>query len=452
MRLSPSPPVGFNRDILRYAVEPPERIGALDAGAILQALRRQWSVILAVAVPIILAAAMYLWLTKPEYTATARLIIDPRSLKVLNIDNALPALDGETSTIESQLEVLRSRRIAERVLHSHRALFHSLTQGGNPQEEILESVMKRLKVERRGLSHIIDVSYRDENRAIAANTVNAFVDEYLADQAEVKQRAARQARSWLQAQVEKTSEMLRIAEERAEHHRVETGLVDSGEMKLGERELTDFTNQLVQARVVAAAAAAKALQIEQWAKTPEQLTSLSLALNSELVLDLRRQMVESQRKIASITSRFGEQHPAALEAKAEMETIVTNIRQEFERLAMKARSDAELARTQVALMEQDLETLKRKYAERKLAAISHEMLDREVEASREFRALLLKRLNETQAQENLHSSDVRVVAYAEPPLKPSSPRRFLLMASATLGALLLGVFVALVVDARATSR
>lgn len=424
--------------------------GTLGPVAIVKVLHQRWKIVLAVAAGIFLPAAGYAWLASPIYTATARLIIDVRGLKVLNIDDVLPSLDGDTSSIESQVEVLRSRRIAERVLRAHQSLLERSARNGRrlEQEELLEAMMKRLKVERRGLSHIIDVSFRDEDRTVSARIANAFVDEYLADQTEAKQRAAREAHSWLQNRVSEMSRKLRIAEERAERYRVENGLTDTGDLKLGERELTDFTVQLVQARVAAAASAARLQQFEEWAKSPERLTSFGLALDSELIVDLRKQLVESERKIASITSRFGDQHPAALDARAEMEAVVTNIRQELERLVTKARSDAELARAQVTLMEQDLEALKRAYAERKLAAIGYGALAREVEATREFYEALLKRLNETQAQESLQSPDARLVAYAAPPLKPSSPRTSLVMACAALGAFLLGGFAALVLDAR----
>lgn len=403
-------------------------------------LRRQWRLIRNALVAAGVLALVYLLAATPQYAATASLIIDTRGQKILNVEEVLPALTSEIATIESQVEILRSRRIAER------ALQQASDPTSPPDETALRDFMRRVNVERKGLSYIIEVRAKDRDRARAAELANAIVDAYLQDQLAIRQRATHDAHEWLKARVISTSHELRAAEELVQQYRAKHGLVDIGEVQLSQREMADLTLQLIAARTKSAEAKARLLQVEQLAKSPDQLGAIGKVIESSVIVDLRRQETEIQRKLGNMISRFGEEHPSVAATRAELETLERDRAREVERLVKNAKNDFELTRMQETFLQENLESLKKQYAERNLINIGLAELEREADATRQLYTSLLKRLKETQAQQSLQTIDARVVAYAAIPLSPSSPHRALTLILALFAGLLVGVAAALVND------
>ncbi len=175
----------------------------LDFPQVIGVLRRRAHVILASILIALVAALSYLFLAEPQYTATVRLAIDTRGQKILDAYDVVPNLGSETEPIESQIEVLRSRRIAERIL----------SYGNRPVEETaLQDLLRRLRIERQGLSTVIDVSLKGRDPREAARMVNALADGFLADQVATKQATIRQASKWLAARVADLGRELGAAE------------------------------------------------------------------------------------------------------------------------------------------------------------------------------------------------------------------------------------------------
>jgi len=398
-------------------------------------------------------ALAYLFIATPQYWATALLIVDTRGKRILSVEAVLPSLPSEIATIESQVQILRSRRIPQRVLvegaspsnHISNASDGHAAEKPAIDEYALRDLMKQLKIERRGLSYVIDVSARDPEPKKAAQIANAMVDAYVADQLETKIMATRDASNWLMGRVAEMSIQVRSAEERVANYRAQYGLVDAGDGLLSKREITDHATQLTIARSKIVATKARLKKVEKLAATLDGPIAIGKAFESTLIAHLLQQQSEIQRNLGKMISRFGEQHPSAVDARAELDTLKRDIAREIDRLLKAATNDFETA--QMHFVDQ-----KQQYADRSLIAIGLSQLERDAETTRQLYVSLLKRLKETEAQESLQTPDARVVAYAAPPLYPSSPKKALTLAFAVVGSLMMGILIALLEDRYASIK
>ena len=186
-------------------------------------------------------AALILFQLTPKYTSTATVMIDPRESKVLDVQAVLSGMPADQETIESEIEVLLSRRLAERVIQKL-ALYRSpefnarlrpvsgtqkmlralnpkslipdsmlewmnlaSTGPGLTEEQILEKErigiidehLDKLAVKRVGRSRVIAISVTLANPALAAAVANAVADLYIVEQLEAKFEATRRATEWL---------------------------------------------------------------------------------------------------------------------------------------------------------------------------------------------------------------------------------------------------------------
>jgi uncharacterized protein involved in exopolysaccharide biosynthesis len=433
----------------------------LDLGQLLAVLRRRYkTVALSVLCSVALVGA-YVLLTPEKFESTARVLIDTRGLKTVSGDVVIPGLSSDIAMIESQVAMVDSTQTAERVIDelglAHRpddakqaALSEAAASKGARADpavrraELVRNIRRNLTVERNGLTYLINIRYTHENPEDAARMANAFAQAYLADQLAAKRESMREAADWLQARVSQLSAELRTAEEKLETYKVRHDLIEVGEETLIQQELAQYMRQLISARNKLAEAEARRMQVEQVAENPDRLNALGKALDSPVIAEYRRQHAEIRRKLSDLESRYGKNHALVANARADLANLDEQIIQETRRLAESVNNDYEAAKLQLSLLQKGYDELRSMLGERNLVSIGLAELKRDVQATRELHASLLKRLKETRAQKSLPSADARIVAAATPPLYPSSPKKKLALALALIGGLGLGVMLALV--------
>jgi succinoglycan biosynthesis transport protein ExoP len=79
-------------------------------------------------------------------------------------------------------------------------------------------------------------------------------------------------------------------------------------------------------------------------------------------------------------------------------------------------------------------------------------LERDAEATRQVLISALKRQKEIETQKTLQTADAQVIAYAAPPISPSSPKKLLTLGGALFAGLILGLLAALFRDTAALGR
>lgn len=409
----------------------------LDLRAFIAVLRRQIWIIVGMVVLGVGAALVYLLLATPQYTATAELLIDTRGQKILDTDQVSPTLDSDVGTIESQVEILRSPGIARSVLQQAN---NSTTA---PAESELRPFMRRLKIERRGLSYVIDVSFTDEDAKRAAEIANSVADAYVAKQLDVKVQATRHANEWLKSRMEKSSKALYDAELRVQEFRSEHGL--SGAQAPIESNGTngaDQADELADARAGLAEAVAELRRLEGLVRAPPALRSEKETGLSPLER-LHQRKADAADKVKRLESVYGDSHQILGEARAELAAAERDFDRALQEHKSEAASDVEKAREYLESIEARATEVRKESSDRAMLPIRLAELERETNAARELHASIMKRFLETEAQETLQTSDARIISYAAEPDLPSSPKKRLILALALFGSLVLGVAAAL---------
>lgn len=428
----------------------------VDFSFVAGALRRHARIITLVTLAGLGATYGLLKLVAPRYAATASLMLDIRPKGLLGTEASAAGPD-DLILIESQIELLRSGRIAARVLRSlapkDRAAFvktvsetaastipavsampagHDSTAtepaaGADLPAESIEALLQKLKVERKGRSYLVDVRFSDTDPERAALIANTFVDAFVADQLEGKQGAIRAANNWLEQRIGEIGAELEAKERQQQSYRSDKDMLKVGDMSLIEREIADTALQLANARGNVASAVARLQQIRGLTKDPDRLLSLDSSLQSPVINEYRRQIGEVERKRAQVTSQFGSSHPNALAAEAEIEQLRESVRAELARIVESAELELQSSQNKASLLQADLQALKERSVAEGQSNVVLTGLQRDIDATSNLYVTLLKRFKETQAQEKEQSADAHVVTYAVAAKRPSFPNKTLFM-------------------------
>ncbi len=406
--------------------------------------RGKWLVLLTSVIGMLLAGYYAFVVAIPQYRATAVVILETQQESVVDLQSVVGGFSGDTSAINSEVEVLRARSLMGKVVDrldltkdpefngdlrppTLRAQIRERVYGmlGRIEPEnslsadaeatrvrdaVVTRLLRQVTVRNVPSSLVFQVTVETENAEKSALIADTIVSSYILNQLEVKFEATEQATSWLSDRVATLQIELEDAEARVKDFSAGTDLVSVEGLQALERQIKDLRDRIASAKANEVTTAATVTQLNAATDRDAQAEAAADPQLDRLLVRAR----SDDAMASAFDTRF-----AQIVARAELEA--TRSAQQSDAL------EASLAplEAQIERQGQDL--------------IELQQLQREAEASRLLYEYFLGRLKETSAQEGIQQADSRILSDAVVPIEPSEPRKTLLT--------LLGAFVGLFVGA-----
>jgi capsular exopolysaccharide synthesis family protein len=408
--------------------------------AAMQMLRRRMLIMALVGVTVAVGAFSFLMLQTPKYSATALVMINPRQERVLDSESVVGQLPRDSSTIDSEIELLRSPALLNEL---GQAL--GMMRTANPgeaaaptSEDIAQSLAGAIQVRRRGLTYVIEITATSTDPQRAQLIANTYADVYIASQVNQRVDTAARANSWLSRRLAELREDVQANESAAETFRVESGMMSAQGNTLAESQINNVQTQVLQAQADLAEREARYRQLQEMRNSGASLDSIVGALNSQTIANLRDQEADIARRQSDLEARYFESHPAVQAVRAERADIENQIQREIQRISVSLGNEVSVARARLATLQESLRNATGDLSNNSSASVRLRELEREAAASREVYESYLQRYQEIADQDQLNTSDARLMAYASAPGAPSSPRLRIAIALAVATGLLLG--------------
>lgn len=422
-----------------------------------------------------------------RYTAKTTVMIEPRGVRLQQIDTVLPSptiVDRET--VESQIQVIGSRHLAGKVIDELDLAEHpdfapgglaalagqlravlrrtlpkpladlvppadparSPSPAGNPERELLiDALLKRVEITREGQSHVIGISATSRDPVTAASIANRFAELYLKNQVASKGEAVARAGTWLQDRLADLRETTLDAERAVERYRAQAGLIEgSNTGTITSQQLSELNTQLVGARARQAAARPRLVQAEQLIADTDALRTAPQVMDSETITGLRRREVELQQRIAEAQTSLGVRHPVLVTLKTELGEIQRSISAELQRGVAMLRNEVAALDAHERALAAAIDELQQSSAGLNERQVRLRELEREASANRALFEAFLGQSKETAAAAQLNEPDAQIVSPAEPPASSSFPNRGLFLALALAGSFGIGSGLALLLQ------
>ena len=431
---------------------PEEAFDTLDLRESLRILRRRAPLIGALVVAGIAWALLALLFITPQYRAETIVMLNARQTHVVDIGAVMSGLPVDNATLRSEIDIIGSRAVIDRVIDKlhlaedpefNRASWFAWLSSRTPQEqaerrrsETAREIGARLHVDNDGRSFSIRISFDSRDAKKAARIANTFADEYLVDQLEAKYEAATRANSWLSERLEALKRQVEVSEKAVEDFRQKANLIEIDGATVAAGQLEAVNNQLAAARAATAEAEAREQSANDMLKAGG-IDAAADVLSSPLIQRLREQEAEVRRNAAELATRYGDMHPKMINARAEMRDLEAKIAEEVQKIIHGFANEADIARAKEKELEKQLLDLQQRAGDQLKDTVVLRQLEREAAANRSLYESFLTRFKQTGAQEDLPNADSRIIAHAEPPLKPGYPLPWLFL---LLGALAGGIF------------
>ena len=407
--------------------EEPER-GVLD---ILNTYRRHLLLFFVTAGLIFGAVALYTYTRTPRFTATASLLIAPRRAEV-GSDAATAAADPSTdASVDTQVEVLKSRGLAEAVVDRLRLdqdadflAVKSVRKGAkaaDPRIAAADKVQDHLAVKRAAQTFLLQVSFSDTRRKRAAAIANAYADAFVKNSLDVKLQSARSANHLLDGQLASLRGDVETAEAAVGRYQSANNLLNVQGHTLAEQEIPSLDQAVATARASQAESAARLSTARRQLARGSDGGDVGEALSSPVIQELRRQRAELSRKAAELQGRYDTRFPARIDAERQLADTDQQIQTEVGRLVSNLEAQNEVAARRTSSLEGSLSQARGVLSSGSEASVKLNELQRRADAARTLYQSVLTRAGETGAQGATTQADARVTSYALPPAVASSP-------------------------------
>jgi uncharacterized protein involved in exopolysaccharide biosynthesis len=388
-----------------------------------------------------------------RYFAEAIILIQPQR-NPLDPNGSVPVASPEM--VRTQLEVIRSRRVIDRVVRKLKLAadpeFNAvLPNTGDRMDAIGEEVAQRLSAENDGRSFAIKIGFQAQSATKASRIADAFAAEYLAEQREQKQRTSDAGVAGLQSRLDRLRQDVFAAEEAAEGFRRSSGLIslagvsdgsgdEDGSASLTARELSEVARQKAQVSTQRAQADARAREAASDRRggrgTPEVLSSSSVS-------GLVSQEADLARREAELAERYKPGHPLLDQIQEQRASVRSAISREIGNVQASVRSQAQAAQSAEAQTESNASRLRSQLDRELSASVRYRQLLREAEVRRSIYEEFAQQVGRLAQRATVQVPDAVLVAGAPIPLQPVSPKPLLLVALGTAVGAFLGTAVGL---------
>ena len=416
-----------------------------------------------VAGSVLLLVLLYLLLAPREYTGRSMVIIDPRKQEPTKSDPVLSGLEPDATVVETELQMLQSRSLAEQVgkdlgldrdsdfidppsglLHGLKALIRG-EEENDPSRAMTDKLLGGLKVGRVGTSYAISIGWTGDGSGLSARIANQYAQRYIINQVDTKDSATAQVNSKIRDRLDEIRKQLTDAEAKVIAFRQKTGLISAMDPANSSIQISALNQQVALARAQAAEQAAllSAAQRAAGAASPA-------AQSSQAVQSLRAQQGEIDARAAELNTRYGPAHPLVRQVAEQQRDIAALIDAEVARANRgaqdAARAAAAASGSKAGSSASSLGAAQGRFAANNVAATRLAELERDAAALTELYQSYLSRYKETGVEVGMQTPDARIISRAVPPLDPSSPNFPLTLALGTLLALFAGVGAGIVAE------
>jgi polysaccharide biosynthesis transport protein len=435
-------------------------------------LKRRWLVIAAVTASIFGVSALIAIRQKPIYEAEGKLLFS-KTDRISSLTSPstqvgeLSSLTQLNSPLDTEAEVIRSNPIVEKTISS----LGLVDKQGRPLE--IDQFLKKIKIKSIRGTDILAISYASTNAKEAADVVNLLMRYYLENNIRINQTQATVAQKFLSKQLPEVQARVVKAEKGLRQFKEENRVIAlDQEAAKGVDRLANLSDQItqVQANLTDAETRSQLLQ-RQLRLNSQQAVDMGNLSQSKAVQEVLTQYQQVQNELAVGHTRYTNEHPAIANLAAKEAALKKQLEMRISENADRQKSVSEqnlgmgeLKQTLVAqLVQSNVErsaltnrviVLQNAYAlsQRRLSVLpqlqeKQQQLEQQLQVAKSTYEELLKRSQEVEIVVNQNVGNARVISDALLPKKPISPKIPLYLAVGGFLGILLGVGIALMLEA-----
>jgi len=445
----------------------------IDLTHLFNIIRRSLLRICVLTTLIAIIAAIFITDLPPIYKASTVLQLQVQQTKPIAIQGVLQNDVNNKDYFQTQIEILRSDLITEKVITKLNLSQHpyytqrkinsqlnrvindiisvispaKLTEPAviNPQV-LIGQIKAAVNVSLIKNTQLLTISYEHNSPVLAALIANTYADVYIQHNRDFRIQQTVNASLWLKEGVQALKDNLNLAERNLTTFLQQENLIDdSGVDNFTAKELQNLTAKLNNIRSELISAQTLYKQISE-AQNLDLLTSTSIKAfsNQSVLIKLRHDYTQAKNNKEELSKRYGPYHDKMIKANTQLSVAKDNAQNALQQVALGFKKNITLLEQNEAAIIAALEVKKTEHRTQIKQKARYKELNRELASSNELYNMFLMRLKETNLTNDLNLSTATITDKAKIPLSPFKPKRALILVLVILLTLMLLVAHALI--------
>ena len=459
-------------------------------------VKHKW-MLLSIAVAGVLLAVLLSFIKTPLYLATTSVQVDKRAARVVQFgqDTDAPQDMDDRTAMGTQLELLKSRVLAERVIDELRLDRQGLpmpteaaAEGDAPaladgdadadateatgwtalagnllgrikdsygkirepssnnterlnREQVIKAFQDTVKVEQVRNSRMLRIQVENASPQLAARIANTIAETFIALNLERRMDSSSYAKTFLETQLGLTKARLEESERKLnEYARTRNILTLDEKTNVLNQTFTEYSTALTKAEQEVIKAESDYEAIKTAPDTSRQV------LESKTIQDYKAQISKLEQDYQEAGKIYKEDFPKMKQLRAQMDELKGRINAEVQNILASVRNQAQTAKRQESLVRSRLQQTRAEIMQAQDRSVDFNLLKREVDTNRELYNGLLQQVKEVGVAGGVESNNIQVVDKAEAPLFPHKPKLALNAAIGLLAGIVLGLGIVFLME------
>jgi succinoglycan biosynthesis transport protein ExoP len=405
-------------------------------------------------------------LQKPLYHARTALEIqnpnpDLLNTKQINPVGEEPQTDNGVSDITTQIEIIQSDQLMDRVISRLRAqrkiaplvhqvegtsLLHRLIRGSTLSPDDLDYAMrqqveKNLLVKQIGATKAVEILYTSTDPKFAATFVNTVASEYIDYTLEEHINKGKQTEEWLSGQLEEMRARLQQSENALQAYATSSGLLfatTSGDPE-GSSDISGNKLTQLQAELSAAENDRVTAQSHYETAMSAKPTNLPDVLNDSLLRDLQDKLTDLRRQRAELLTTYTEKNERLRKVEAQLAPLEYAYSEQRNAILNRIHEEYATALRREKLLRASYQAQTSVVIDKTNKGIQYGILKHQVDSNQQLYNSMLEQVKRAGIASSIHASNIQVFDPAKPARRPFAPNILLNAGLGLAGGLLAGV-------------
>jgi len=374
--------------------------------------------------------------SSPDYYQTQYEILKSRSLaerviRKLNLDK-----DNDFMPVESKIDKIKGvifdntiglvldlyRFIApkppvnKKPVNYDNPIDYNLSKGQEIPDYVVGALVSRLEVTPVKNSQLVKVSFISHNPEISMDVTNTIAQTYIAFDLESRVDTSKEARDFLQKQVEIMKKKVEESEQKLNAYASSKEIIiDKDRESILTQKLSDISSALN-------SVTAERMQKEALYREIKESRGVNPAvLSNSLIQGLKSQLSSLEAEYSNLSKTYTPEYPKMKSLKSQIDSVQERIRLETSKIMESLESDYKGSLKKEENLTKALNAQKRTVLSFQGTIAQFEVIKREVDANKALYNTLLQRLNEVGVSASSTATNIQVLDKANYPKLPFKP-------------------------------
>ena len=463
----------------------------IDLRAIWRMIVKHRWLLMAVAAAGLVAALLLSFIQTPQYVASTTVQVDKRMPRIVKFQDEPVSEGDERSAMGTQLEILKSRALAERVIdelrldrqgqaelqrQAEQASDEASAEESAPQgegwgalisgmtgrmkdsytkmrepalrsadqlnrQEVVSAFVKSVQVEQLRNTRMIRIAAENADPQLAARMANSMAQSFIALTLERRLESSTYAKTFLETQLALTKAKLEESERRInEFSRSRNILTLDEKTNVINQTYTDFASALSKAEF-------ERIKLEsEYEAIRTNPDSARQVLESRVIQTYKEQRARLDAEYQLNSKIYKKDFPKMQQLEAQINDIDGKIESEVQSTLRSLRNLLDTARSQETQLAKRLGQARSEIVSGQDKNVDYNLLKREVDTNRELYDGLLQQVKEVGVAGGVEANNIQVVDKAHAPLFPHKPRLGLNAAIGLMAGLMLGLLLVFLLE------